>query len=404
MHRSPIPQNPAEKNTFYIDTVRQGMDGLIHPLMDSLFLIIAIRFFSVGDFWKALISAAGFIGYLLSAPLVSFVNTGLHRRSRVLAGLTGLVALCLILAAFSPSAIFFALAATCVGTFVNIRQPFFTDLYRAAYSEDLRARRISVGLRINLVVALLAGFAYGKFLDTQLASWPFLLLFVALVFLLCAFLLALLPGLGEQPEKKQAQKPTISPLKAFKNPMFLYVQAAWMLVGFGNLWTLPLRAVYLTEEGRGLGFSPFLTTMILVVIPAGVRLLVNPLWARLYRRWSFPLFRLTINLFFALGIPLYFFSDSLGWIALASILFGIGFSGSPFIWQLWVTRIATSQEVRSYQSAHAFLAGIRGILAPFLGLWALNGLSFLQIGLISGGMILLSALMMLPLLSAQRRF
>jgi hypothetical protein len=119
---------------------------------------------------------------------------------------------------------------------------------------------------------------------------------------------------------------------------------------------------------------------------------------------SFPGLRISINLFFMTSIPLFFLTDKVWIIVLASTLFGIGTSGSPFIWQLWVTRIVPPSETRIYQSAHAFLAGIRGVLAPFIGLAVLQGLSFQAMGMISGGLALFATVMMIPLLRIDRKF
>ena len=55
-------------------------------------------------------------------------------------------------------------------------------------------------------------------------------------------------------------------------------------------------------------------------------------------------------------------------------------------------------------AAHAFLAGIRGVAAPFIGLAVLQGLSFRTMGIISGGLALFASAMMIPLLRSDRKF
>jgi hypothetical protein len=57
-----------------------------------------------------------------------------------------------------------------------------------------------------------------------------------------------------------------------------------------------------------------------------------------------------------------------------------------------------------YQSAHAFLAGVRGVVAPFLGFAVLRQTSFRTMGLISALLALVATLMILPLLRRDRRF
>jgi len=177
-----------------------------------------------------------------------------------------------------------------------------------------------------------------------------------------------------------------------------------MIIGFGNLWVQPLKSVFLAEKERGLGLSPDIVTVILVVIPFTAQLIFNPIWVRLYQQLSFPAIRILVNLFFMIFLPLFFLTENLYLVALASVLFGAGAAGSPFIWQLWVIRIAKPHETRTYQAAHAFLAGLRGVAAPFIGLSVLQGMSFRSMGFLSGILALISTLMMVPMMRKNLKF
>lgn len=391
----------VEKKAFRIDSLRQSADGFIQPTIDSVFLVVAIRFFAVGDFWTGLIASSNFIGFLMSAPLTGMLNRTSIRRSQILASLTALAALAMGMATISSSGILFAVSVAISSAAFHLRQPFFTDLYGELYPEDRRAKMIALGLRLNLMIALLMGLLYGWRLDEDLGNWRWITGLCTVILASGSILLSRLPGRRVIPRGDAWWQAMAIP---FRNPIFVYVETSWMLVGFGNLWTLPLRAVYLAEKERGLGLSPGTVTLLLVIIPVAVRLMFNPLWAKLYQRLSFPALRLSINLFFISSVPLYFISDRMGILILASVLFGMGTSGSPFIWQLWVTRIVSQSETRIYQSAHAFLAGIRGVIAPFVGFAVLQGLSFRTMGFISALLALLASSMMLPLLRKDRIF
>ena len=392
---------PSEKQAYRIDSIRQGADGTFFPLIESVFMIVAISFFGVGDFWKGLIAASNFIGFLLSAPLTGLLNRTDIRRSRILAFLTFLSSSALIAAITTSDGRLYALAATLASAAFHVRQPFFTDLYGEVYPAERRARRISLGLRLQLLMSVSLGLLYGRLLEADLEWWRWIFLTAAAAIGSSALMMLRLPQRKVRPREESWLQAMAIP---FRNPVFLYVQASWMILGFGNLWTLPLRAVYLAETERGLGLSPVTVMLMLVVIPTVMKLSFNPLWARLYHRLSFPALRLAINFFFAASIPLFFISDRLWIIAIATVLYGIGTSGSPFIWQLWVTKLALPAETRLYQSAHAFLAGIRGVVAPFVGLAVLQGLGFREMGFISFGLAVAASLMMLPLLHPARRF
>ena len=396
-----IEISSEEQRAFRIDTYRQAADGIFQPLIDSILMIVAIRYFAVGDVWKGLISASGFIGFFLTAPLTGLLNRTGIPRSRILLMLTALAALAMTAGTVSGSGVVFAVSVAIALAAVHLRQPFFTDLYSELYPPNRRAKLISLGLRLNLTLSVGMGFLYGRLLDFRLENWRWITGFSIIVFLSAVVLLGRLPGARPVPRKDRWWQALALP---FRNPVFVYVQISWMLIGFGNLWTLPLKVVYLTEQERGLGLSPMTITLILVIIPTVIKLIFNPLWARLYQKLSFPAFRISINFFYMVSMLLYFLTDRISVIVLASILFGIGTSGSPFIWQLWVTRIARPDETRIYQSAHAFLAGFRGILAPFIGFAVLPLTSFRSMGFISAALALLATLMIFPLLRKDRRF
>ena len=389
-----------EQRTWRIDTARQAVDGIVQPFINSILLLVAIRFFAVGDFWKGVIAASNFIGLLLSSPLTAVLNRSRIPRRLVLAVLTAAASAAMFTAALMPGGIPYTIAAACASAAVYMRQPFFTDLYKEFYPGKNRARRISPGLRVHLLISVGCGVFYGILLEGDIGRWRLLLAAAALALLGCVVPLLRLPESEPRPREESWLHAMALP---FRRPVFLYVQAAWMVMGFGSLCTLPLRAVYLAENERGLGLGTSVVTLVLVVIPMAVSFIFNPLWARIYHRTGFAPMRMVISSIFGISIPLFFLTESLPVIILSTVLFGFAAAGSPFIWQLWVTRIAGASEVRIYQSAHAFLAGLRGLFAPFVGFAVLGSLSFRQMGFLSGGLALFSAAMMIPLLRGARQ-
>lgn len=393
--------NSRERIVWYIDTFRQSSDGIITALTDSIFILVAIRYFAASDFWKGLIASSRFLGYFISAPLTGMLSRSLLNRSKILFTLTLIAALSLAVGSFIQNGIIYALAVILCSAACHLRQPFFTDLYGEFYRRDNSARRISLGLRLNLLITLGAGLGFGALLNIHLGWWRFLTLGGSAVLAVSGFFLLLLPESVPLPSGGTRMRAMVLP---FRNPRFLYIQLAWMLLGFANLWAIPMRAVYLAEHERGLGLTPFMVTIILVVIPVSMQFLFNGVWSVLYHKLSFPAMRISINFFFAVSIPLCFLTKSLPLIIISSALLGMGLSGTPYIWQLWVTRIAAPGDIRFYQSAHAFLTGIRGLAAPFIGFAVLRVLSFLHIGFISSALAIISSLMMLPLFHRNRIF
>lgn len=393
--------NGDERKVWWIDTVRQSADGFIQPLVDSIFILVAISFFSVDDFWKGLITASKYTGFLFSVPLSSFLQRIGVQRSRILFFLTLISALTLATGTFVGNGVAYAISVSLCAAIFHLRQPFFTDLYSEYYHKEQRAQRISLGLRMYLLMSFFAGLAYGSILEINYEWWRIINLGAIAILVGCSIMLLQIPDGFVLPRTETWLKTMLIP---FSNRSFLHVQVAWMFVGFANLLSFPLKVVYLAEADRGLELNPSVVTLILVVIPVMFQLFFNRIWARLYHKLTFPAMRIAINSFLGVSIPLFFLTESLWLIIISVILSAIGLSGSPYIWQLWVTRIARKEEVRTYQSAHAFLAGVRGLSAPFVGFVILRKLSFQNIGFLAGTLILISCLIVIPLFHRDRVF
>ncbi|MCK5248872.1 MAG: hypothetical protein KAJ98_02850, partial [Spirochaetaceae bacterium] len=178
-----------EQRAYRIDTYRQAADGIFQPLIDSVLMIVAIRYFAVGDVWKGLISASGFIGFILTAPLTGLLNRTGIPRSRVLLMLTALAAMAMTAGTVSGSGVVFAVSVAIALAAVHLRQPFFTDLYGELYPPDRRAKLISPGLRLKLALSVGMGFLYGRLLDIRLENWRWITGFSIIVFLSAVVLL-----------------------------------------------------------------------------------------------------------------------------------------------------------------------------------------------------------------------
>jgi MFS family permease len=75
---------------------------------------------------------------------------------------------------------------------------------------------------------------------------------------------------------------------------------------------------------------------------------------------------------FLIGIPLFFATDNLTTIYLASVLLGIGRSGGVIFWSLWVSAITPRDRVNEYMGANAAIMGLRDALAPIFGYFLLE--------------------------------
>ena len=145
-----------------------------------------------------------------------------------------------------------------------------------------------------------------------------------------------------------------------------------MLLGIGNLICLPIRYEYLANPKFGIDMNNAEIAMVMVAIPALSKILSTYIWANFFDQLKLMTTRNLLNAFFFLSVLLFFISDHIILIALASACQGIAIGGGKIFWNLWVTKIAKPEKVSSYMSIHMALTGVRGSVAPFIGYWILN--------------------------------
>jgi hypothetical protein len=169
-----------------------------------------------------------------------------------------------------------------------------------------------------------------------------------------------------------------------------------MLMGFANLMMLPLRVEYLASPRYGINLDPEQVARYTLVIPSLVRIVLTPIWGRLFDRMNFFVLRIVLNIGFALGTAAYFVgTDALG-LTIGAIVFGASAAGGELAWSLWVTKFSPPDRVAEYMSIHTFFTGLRGVAAPLVAYQLVDALPITALGLICALMILLASLVLVP--------
>ena len=181
-----------------------------------------------------------------------------------------------------------------------------------------------------------------------------------------------------------------------KDKSFGYVLLTWFIMGFANLWTLPLRVDYVTAPEWGIEGSAIYVAMIITIIPETIRMILIPFWASLFDKMNFVVLRMILNLFFGCGVLLFFVTSNPWVIGMGSALIGAAFAGGSIAWNLWVTKYAPPGKAGAYMSVHVSLTGIRGTIGPILGYWTVNLIGAQNIGIISFVMMFFATLMLIP--------
>jgi len=380
--------------TYHCDLWRGGFEGILSSGAQTFCLFIAIRFFNAGETIKALIAAAPFMGMFLSMLLLHYASLTNWKKSTWGAIPSFITGCCLLIAAWAQSLTLFACLVIAGYICRSALLPFVTEIYSDNYPPGKRAAYFSKPLLLSVGVAALSGFIGSWFLELNINNYHWIFTFLGF----CAF--AKTVAIFSMPSEPIIDSPHTNPFGNMKyiiqDKSFGYVLLTWFIMGFANLWTLPLRVDYVTAPEWGIEGSAIYVAMIITIIPETIRMILIPFWASLFDKMNFVVLRMILNLFFGFGVLLFFVTSNPWVIGMGSALIGAAFAGGSIAWNLWVTKYAPPGKAGAYMSVHVSLTGIRGTIGPILGYWTVNLIGAQNIGIISFVMMFLATLMLIP--------
>ena len=380
--------------TYHCDLWRGGFEGVLSSGAQTFCLFIAIRFFNAGENIKALIAAAPFMGMFLSMLLLHYASMTNWKKSTWGAVPSFITGCCLLIAAWAQSLTLFACLVIAGYICRSALIPFITEIYSDNYPSGKRAAFFSKPLLLSVGIAALSGFIGSWFLELNINNYHWIFTFLGF----CAFAKA--AAIFSMPSKPIIDSPHTNPFGnmkyIIKDKSFGYVLLTWFIMGFANLWTLPLRVDYVTAPEWGIEGSAIYVAMIITIIPETIRMILIPFWASLFDKMNFVVLRMILNLFFGFGVLLFFVTSNPWVIGMGSALIGAAFAGGSIAWNLWVTKYAPPGKAGAYMSVHVSLTGIRGTIGPILGYWTVNLIGAQNIGIISFVMMFFATLMLIP--------
>ena len=391
------------KVTFKFEQRRAVCNGILETAGTTFLLLTVVKGFGdPGPIAKALVSTAASMGLLLTPVVVSLVQT-LKLPAAVAAGRMSLIGAALFFLMATVESLPLFLVGSIVAMSCSTGAiPLLTQIYRDNYPADKRGHYFSRTVWFRVIGAGVFSFIAGYVLtrtgaDAQegLGHYRWLLVIFGGAFLASWWFLKHFPS--RPLESDMGSHPFRTLRFAKTDKLFRHALICWMLMGFGNLMMIPIRIEYLTNPVYGLQKTDLTIAILTLVIPNVFRLLLNPLWGWLFDRINFFLLRSVLNLFFAVGILVFFSSESLTGMIVGQIFFGIAHAGGDIAWGMWVTKLAPANRVADYMSVHTFFTGVRGVLAPLIGFGVLaSSLTIGSLSYISAGMIILSAALLIP--------
>lgn len=386
------------KTTRRADTVRACLlDPVASAFRGSgLGVLVALQFFEGADWQKGLLAAVGTFGMLMTPLSVSLTARWRLSVSRAAALIFMAAAPGLVLATVAPS-----LALFMAGIFLSLPLaaaaiPLITTMWQQNAPPHIRGRHFSRVVFMGGLAAMLSAVAISFWLGDDPGRYRPVTACFAVMMFLAGLVLWRVPSRPLARRKRSEGHHGLSIFKLlWQDRLFGYLCIAQMFIGFANLATIPLRTEFLGSDVRGMGYMAGRVFLIATVVPEIARFVFIPIWGRLFDRINFAVLRLSVSTMFLISL-LISFLPTLPCQVAGSLFYGMGMGGAAIAWLLWVTKLAPAEKTADYMAVHTFLTGFRGLVGPQLAFLMLGRLSFVSLGRVGAGMVLVSIVMLLP--------
>ena len=397
--------SPSRKNLPFVARTLMPREVQINALMavtlgalegGLLGVIVKIGFADVAAPAQVNLAVAMVTGAPAFANVASLVFANLahgrhktHLVSALMAGCAG-SALLIALTPVSAAGLIWLvtwmlIARLCWAGVVTLR----AAIWRANFPRHVRATitgRIAVTYSL-LIAATSAGIGIAMEFNDQ--AWRFMYPVTALLGMIAALRYRRFTVRGhgrllreERDSRGGGSKVRISDaLMVLKTDVWYRRYMATMFVfGAGNLMVIALLVVILTDQ---LGVSRLMQVLITTTIPLLALATFTPVWARYldkvhilqYRAWHSWMFVATMALF----VPGAIFGQIwLFW--LGALVLGAAFAGGRLGWNLGHNDFASEGRSTLYMGIHVTLTGIRGLIAPLVGVGLYQWLESMQPG------------------------
>ena len=171
----------------------------------------------------------------------------------------------------------------------------------------------------------------------------------------------------ERLERRRMENPFSSLRVLVEDRRFRQYMGLMMIFGSGNLM---LKAPLILVLAEQLDYSQFQQMMVTGSIPLLVMPLCVPLWARLLDARHVVHYRARQSWAFVLSFAVFTLASITGWMPLmwlGSALFGAAMSGGMLGWNIGHHDFAPAERASQYMGVHVSLTGLRGLIAPIIG-------------------------------------
>jgi predicted MFS family arabinose efflux permease len=175
-----------------------------------------------------------------------------------------------------------------------------------------------------------------------------------------------------------------------KDKKFRMYMISYFLFGFANLMAQPVYDIFYYRE---LDVNYVQSALILSTIPQFMIILTTAYWGKMLDRVNILYSRTLFTLGWMVEPLIYLFARQVSYVYAAKVIVGVAMGGSTLVWLLGAMYFAKKkEEVPLYMGVHTTLTGVRGLIAPFLGVYLLNFMSIRMFFIIQAALMLASAI------------
>lgn len=358
-------ENPAN---YYKDLSYVVMLGSSQPLLGAIAIIIVKQILEGDNQQVALIQAGSMAGLLLSLFFTRYLAGSKPQTSYALPQVLGWLAI--IGCGLVSSSMSFSLLVFFTLTMFHISSPCQGLLYQQIYPAKLRGRTIAKVKQWQLLVALSLSWLLGHMIETSPYSYP-PAYWISGVLGLLACLLFMTIQTREHQQRKENHGSFQDYLRILTgNRHFFLFMLFQFILGVANLSGLAVFQVFINDS-QYLGLSPEEAALVAGILPPLAMFMSVQLWGRIFDGMNIVVYRAITSAVIGLGFLIYPLFGFWGAI-LGSIIWGVGRGGGQLAWSIGVLDFAPEGQASAYLSIHTFLTGVRGVVAPFLGIWLID--------------------------------
>ncbi|MFW7379989.1 MAG: hypothetical protein ACOH5I_14340 [Oligoflexus sp.] len=342
--------------------------GAGQAIVTSLAFIIMKQVFDSPDTFVALVQSGVMAGLLSSLFYVNFMAKHRPNVAFVIPHSLGWIAL--LLSIFAQGATSFSWMMVAASFLFALASPFQGVIYGLRFGKKDRGRVVALLKQWQTLASVIVAWGIGSAMEWSTDAFRWLFLPVAIYGLwTCRQYSKIDIPVAEEKLKQRPQ--VFQSLACLKHDVnfakFLFFQ---FILGLSNIAGVTVMQIYVNDQNF-LNASPASAAWVTGVLPPLFMFLSIRIWGAVFDRISIVWYRALTSLAMAIGFAIYPLLGISG-AMIGALIWGIGRGGGQLAWSIGILTFAGEKRSAEYLAVHTFLTGVRGVMAPFIGVWAIH--------------------------------